>query len=512
MAKLLDQHESDTRRLNLSNTQPQSDHFQSDDPFANQPAVNQESSTQSTDELDDVLERFNSIRSELNYRHAHDALGELVNNLDLTADERSGLESDIGGLQSMLDKLERMVVQIAVFGMVGRGKSSVLNALLGQSIFETGAIHGVTQIVQAAAWNLQHALPGTPYDVLKVSLAGVGESQIQLIDTPGIDEVDGEVREQLAQQIAQQADLILFVIAGDITQVEYDALLALRQVNKPMLLVFNKVDQYPDADRQVIYQTLRDDRLQGLISPDEIVMTAAAPLVQQAVRRETGVAIEVSRGTPQVDELKLKILEVLHREGKSLVALNSLLYADLVNEKLVQRKMEIRDRTANQVIWNGVMTKAVAIALNPVTVVDVISGAVIDIAMIITLSKLYGIAMTQQGGADLLKTIVLGMGGVTLGELLVVFGLGSLKGVLGLVAPATGGISLVPYVSVAITQAAIAGVSSYAIGQVTKTYLVNGASWGAAGPKATIQQILASLDETSILHRVKDELHAKLKR
>ncbi|NJN86970.1 MAG: DUF697 domain-containing protein [Leptolyngbyaceae cyanobacterium SL_7_1] len=469
-------------------------------------------SSGATDELGDVLERFSAIQSELNYRHAHEVLKELVEGLDLTEDERSGLESEIGGLESTLNKLEHMIVRIAVFGMVGRGKSSVLNALLGHPVFETGAIHGVTQTVQAASWNWQStpALGSDP-DVFKVSLPSLGESQVELVDTPGIDEVDGEVREQLAQQIAQASDLILFIIAGDITKVEYDALLRLRQVSKPMLLVFNKVDQYPNADRQAIYQTLRDQRLQGLISPDEIVMTAAAPLVQQAVRQQSGIAIEVSRGTPHVEELQLKILDVLDREGKSLIALNSLLYADRVNERLVQRKMQIREQTANQTIWNGVMTKAVATALNPLTVVDIMSGAVIDIAMILTLSKLYGIAMTQQGGADLLKTIALGMGGVTLGELVAIFGLGSLKGLLGLSAPATGGASLAPYVSVAITQAAIAGVSSYAIGQVTKTYLANGASWGVVGPKATIQQILASLDETSLLNRIKDELHAKLK-
>ena len=64
--------------------------------------------------------------------------------------------------------------------------------------------------------------------------------------------------------------------------------------------------------------------------------------------------------------------------------------------------------------------------------------------------------------------------------------------------------------SVALTQAGVAGVSSYGIGQVTKTYLANGASWGPDGPKAVINRILASLDETSILNRIKDELRAKL--
>ncbi|MBD2019119.1 DUF697 domain-containing protein, partial [Leptolyngbya sp. FACHB-36] len=87
---------------------------------------------------------------------------------------------------------------------------------------------------------------------------------------------------------------------------------------------------------------------------------------------------------------------------------------------------------------------------------------------------------------------------------------GSLKSLLGLAAPATGGVSIGAYVSVAITQAGVAGVSTYAIGQVTKAYLANGASWGPDGPKAVVTRILASLDEASILSRVKDELRAKI--
>lgn len=455
-------------------------------------------------ELDQTILSFAEIQAELNLRNAKDALEDLVVHLDLTPEERRGLEPAIGDLKVMLDKLERTCVQIAVFGMVGRGKSSVLNALLGQSVFETGPLHGVTRDTQVGEWHVDGHNVNQSAIFYRIS-------QVQLIDTPGIDEVDGEAREVLAHQVAKQSDLLLFVIAGDITKVEYDALCQLREVGKPMILVFNKIDQYPEADRQAIYEKLRDERLRELISPDEIVMTAAYPLMAKATPRPDGtMAIQMVRGEPQIDDLKLKILEILDREGKSLVALNTMLYADDVNEKLVQRKMEIRGDSANRIIWNAVITKAVAIALNPLTVVDIISAATIDVAMILTLSKLYGIPMSQRGAIDLLQKIAMSMGGISASELLATFGLSSLKGVLGLATPATGGIAFVPYLSVAITQAAVAGVSSYSIGKVTQAYLANDGSWGDAGPKAVVNQILASLDETSILNRIKDELRAKL--
>ena len=469
--------------------------------------------TMDTDEFDSAIASFEEIQEELNYKQAQDALRDIVSHLDLTPREQEGLESEIEGLTSLLDKLEHSCIQIAAFGMVGRGKSSVLNALLGEPVFETGALHGVTRSSHSANWQLsQEALGDSGQDILKVALpSSMGNSQIQLIDTPGIDEVDGETREALAHQVARQVDLILFMIAGDMTKVEFDALSQLREVGKPMLLVFNKIDQYPEADRQEIYRKIRDERVKQLLSPEEIVMVAASPLVAQAVRRADG-TMNVQRrpGKPQVDELKLKILEILHREGKSLVALNSMLYADDVNERVVSRKMAIREESANQIIWKATITKAVAIALNPLTVVDVLTATIVDVVMILTLSRLYGISMTQQGAVGLLQKIAIGMGGIGASELLVSLGLGSLKSLLGLSAPATGGISLAPYVSVALTQAGVAGVSSYAIGQVTKSYLANGASWGPDGPKAVVTRILSSLDETSILNRIKGELEAKL--
>jgi GTPase len=463
-------------------------------------------------ELDQAIQGLDTIQEDLSYQHAQDALSALVKQVDLTDAERTGLETEIQQLQAMLAKLEQHVVHIAVFGMVSRGKSSLLNALLGQPIFTTGPVHGVTRTSQQASWNVEIVSNQTdPDDVIRVSLSGTGRSRIELIDTPGIDEIDGQARETMAREVAKQADLILFVVAGDITRVEYEALADLRNASKPILLVFNKIDQYPEADRLEIYQKIRDDRVRSLLSPNEILMAAAAPLVAVPKQRPDGTwSAELVTGPPQIDDLKLKILEILDREGKALLALNTLLYADDINEQLLERKLAIRDHAVNQMIWHSATAKALVIALNPFTFLDIISSAAIDVALILTLSKIYGIPMTRQDAIGLLRNIAIAMGGISISELLTTLGLSSLKGALGLAAPMTGGASLVPYVSVAIAQAAVAGVSSYGIGQVAKQYLANGASWGPNSPKVIAREILASMDQPYILNRLKMELQSKL--
>ncbi|CCI12006.1 Genome sequencing data, contig C328 [Microcystis aeruginosa PCC 9806] len=462
-----------------------------------------------TEDLEQALRGVGTIQEELNYNQARNSLSQLVDRLDLTSIEKIGLEAEIDRLVALLEKLDRSLIQIAAFGLVGRGKSSILNALVGQEIFTTGPLHGVTRTIKGVNWQLSS--DDTFPHLARLTLNGQGNAQVQLLDTPGIDEVDGQTREILACQVAQQVDLILFIISGDMTKVEFSALAKLREAGKPMILVFNKIDQYPEVDRLAIYEKIASERVKELLSPDEIVMVAASPLLAETVQGQDGrLKMQRFRGTPQIEALKLKILEILEREGKSLVALNSMLYADEVNEQIVARKMAIRDRGANQLIQKAVMIKASAIALNPVTVLDLFTGAVIDLAMILALSRLYGIDLTRQGAIALLQKIALNMGGISASEFLAVLGLSSLKGLLGLSIPATGGISLLPYTSIALTQAGVAGVSCYAIGQVTKTYLANGATWGPDGPKAVVASILDSLDETSILNRIKRELGSKL--
>jgi len=466
----------------------------------------------SHEEWESTILDFANLQGEINYRQAQKSLRGLLKNLDLKEEEKEGLESDLENLTQMLDKLENSVIQIAAFGMVGRGKSSVLNALVGEEIFVTGPLHGVTRNIDQTKWELNKENIGTGTQKIQRLINSSAQAQIQLIDTPGIDEIDGETREALAHELAAQVDLILFVVAGDITRVEYSALSQLREVGKPMLLVFNKIDQYPEVDRLEIYETIRDRRVKELLSPDEIVMVAASPLLTEAKKDEQGkLKIVRYRGQPEIEDLQLKILEILHREGKSLVALNTMLFTGHINERLVQRKIDLREVAAEKIIQKAVMTKASAIALNPVTVLDLFTGAIIDVAMILSLSHLYNIPMTQQGALALLKKIAFSMGGITASDILVTFGLSSLKGMLGLATPISGGLALAPYFSVAITQAGVAGVSTYAIGQVTKVYLANGASWGENGPLAVVENIINSLDETSILNRIKWELKAKLK-
>lgn len=417
---------------------------------------------------------------------------------------QAALRPELEALKASLDKLDQGVIRIAAFGLVSRGKSAVVNALLGKKILQTGPLHGVTQWPRSVRW-----IPSADSKV-----------QVELIDTPGLDEIQGEERAQMARQVASQADLILFVVAGDITRTEYLALCELRQAQKPLILVFNKIDLYPDRDRQAIYRQLqqlgtgspKDRRLQKMLSEDEIVMVAAEPAsIEVRVEWPDGtVTQEWETPPPQVDELKQKILHVLNREGRSLLSLNALFQARNAETRMAQKTLELRQSEAEEIIWRYTKYKALGVALNPIGVVDVLGGTVADLALIRALSRLYGLPMTSYEAGKLWKKIVLSSGGLLLGELgsSMLLGLGkSASGIATAVDSATG---LTAYAGAAIAQAGIAGYGAYAVGHAAQIYLEQGCTWGPLGSSTVIQDILNRVEPNTILYRLRQELEQQL--
>ncbi len=119
---------------------------------------------------------------------ARESLEETIAGLKLTPEEERAMAGELRQLRDLGKKLDETTVEIAAFGMVSRGKSSVLNALLGKDVFRTGTTHGTTVIKAEQKW-----------EQIEAERPGLGGAKLILVDTPGIDEVGGEAREALAR-------------------------------------------------------------------------------------------------------------------------------------------------------------------------------------------------------------------------------------------------------------------------------------------------------------------------
>jgi len=415
---------------------------------------------------------------------ARDSLELLLQDQRLPPEARAELADDFSQVQAMLEKLEHGHIHIAVLGRVSVGKSSVLNALIGERRFSTSALHGETKKNEMAHWDEQES------------------GSLFLTDTPGINEIDGEARERMAREVSERSDLVLFVIDGDMTDSEYSALQDLAQEHRPLLLVLNKCDRYTAVQREELRISLLA-RLEHIIAPENLIEVSAdpAPRIYIEVDAE-GRETETERHSPPViTALKDRIWEILEAEGKTLAALNASLFAGDLSDKVGMRVLAVRKELGEKVIRNYSLVKGIAVAINPVPVADLVAALAVDVSMVAHLSEVYGMPMTRSQSGTLIKAIS--------GQLLLLMGatwfvhLASslLKvGSVGLSTLLTAG-----------AQGAVAYYSTYVVGRAAEQYLAAGCSWGEDGPKQVIRNILDNIDRNSMLAKARQDILERIR-
>jgi len=163
--------------------------------------------------------------------------------------------------------------------------------------------------------------------------------------------------------------------------------------------------------------------------------------------------------------------------------------------------MQVRRELGTKLIRTYSISKGVAVAINPIPVADLFAAAVIDVSLVVHLSKLYGLPLTRTEAGSLIKTIATHMA-VLMGTVWAVhFVSSALKlGTVGLSAIVTGG-----------AQGAVAYYSTFIVGQAAERYLAQGKSWGEGGPKRVVREILDSLDRDSILEQARADIRARLR-
>ena len=415
---------------------------------------------------------------------ARESLRSLIEDTRLPAGIRDALSHDYKAVQAMLDKLEHGHIHLAVFGRVSTGKSSLLNALIGDEVFAVSPLHGETKYSAMQAWT-------------EVESGGVF-----LIDTPGLDEAGGEDRELLAKEVTQRSDLILFVVDGDMTESELVALRSLLTQGRPVVVVLNKSDLYTNDEIERLLGALRE-RLHGIVDPGNIIAVAAQPRAQTVVEIDVDgneVTSERARA-PDIAVLQVKLWDILDAEGKTLAALNASLFASDLSDQVGRRILAARKDIGDKLVRTYCVAKGIAVALNPVPVADLFAAAFIDVGMVVHLSKVYDLPLSRKEAGSLVAVIAAESAAIMATVWAIHLGSSALK--LG-----TFGWSVL---ATAAAQGAVAYYSTMIVGRVAAEYLSKGKSWGEAGPKLVVQKILDSLDRDTVLKDARREIKARLR-
>ena len=323
---------------------------------------------------------------------------------------------------------------------------------------------------------------------------------IRLLDTPGLEEVGDRSRATLATETARRADLVLFVLSEDLTATARRALVALKEAGKPIVVALNKMDLLESEEREKVLEAVRTG-LADLIPAEDIVPISAAPIVRRLVILAGGGSrVETTRGEPEVEALERRLLDVLTGSASDLKAL-----ADVSGR--VDSHVEVREadrlrlrQRAERVADETSAALAVALAVNPVPLLDFLTGPGGLAILVRRVSEVYGERISAEVARSLAKELIRGGRVVLWGSLAATVGGGAMKLLPGL-----------GHLAGALTQGASAGYFGHVVGRALVDYLDHGHDWGDGGLVATLDRIAASTDRKAVTKGLVDRIKARLK-
>ena len=272
--------------------------------------------------------------------------------------------------------------QVVVMGTGPVGKTSLINALLGRSVGETGATIGTTR----AGRSHTHVVEGL-------------DGTLLLTDTPGLGEagLEGSARERAAIDAATGADLLIFVVDHDLTRADCQSIFELTRQGKRLIVVLNKKDRFTEEDREAILAKLRE-RLAGFVPDEDIVAVAAAPApVQVRARKPDGTTETVLEADPpDLEDLECRVAAVLEREGSALRAGNLLLRARLREQAERDRIARERRARAAAVIDRHQWLAAVTAFANPVVALGPMAVGAVQLRMLSEMAAVYDVQLSSE--------------------------------------------------------------------------------------------------------------------
>jgi GTPase len=267
----------------------------------------------SPQEFDAIIADVEALQSEIAFDRVKVRSAQILKAAEkLSARQRSSVAAELEAIVDIHRQIDRRQIRIAVVGLVGRGKSSLLNALIGTAeAFATGPIHGVTQQISriAKTWRSRSVAASK-------STADKAAMEIEWIDTPGLDEIDGIKLDLLIETLSLQVQLVLFVVNGDLIDLEWEAFTTLRRLGMPIVLVFNQIDRHPpDAVDSIASQLIRRCVPDYLPTADWIATVAASPKATIAIPQSDGdMKIEILPQPSEIESLSTRLDTFIHRD------------------------------------------------------------------------------------------------------------------------------------------------------------------------------------------------------
>jgi small GTP-binding protein len=374
-------------------------------------------------------------------------------------------------------------LNIVLVGSVNAGKSSLINALMGENKAKTSPVGGETKIINLFKYN---------YNINGLS--------INVIDTPGMSEANEKERSRMWYDEAKNADLVFFVICSDLTDTEYKALEELYELGKPIILVLNQVDRYTKKQLHEIFFSI-DSKVSNMIPHKNFIKVASAPVSSVIKVNKDGSEECIDKYLDSdINTLRERMLDILNKEGHDLKKLNNFLKTyNEKSKKSIEELAELRKKAEIKTEEFATFT-AIGVGLNPVPFLD-LAGSVFSIGKLVhEIADIYGEPVTE---AEVMK----------LGEQLWSEGKEQLAGVIA--ANVVGSfVKMIPLIGTlggAVIQGGSIGYLIYVLGLTCSEYFANGKKWkDNKSMKNTLEHIIKNVDKDTITNKIGKQIKNKI--
>ena len=215
--------------------------------------------------------------------------------------------TDLQRFREATDQLAGLFL-LVIAGEFNSGKSSFINALLGERVLPEGVTPTTDRI------NLLHHGPTVTEHAVEAYLLERTHPaellrELSVVDTPGTNAVVRR-HEELTRDFIPRADLVLFVTSADrpFSESEREFLERIREWGKKIVFIVNKIDILAgDAERTEVLTYVRDNATSLVGETPHVFPVSARRAVQARASADT--ALWEQSGFDAVEEYLLKTLD-----------------------------------------------------------------------------------------------------------------------------------------------------------------------------------------------------------
>ncbi len=224
-----------------------------------------------------------------------------------------------------------------------------------------------------------------------------------------------EEREKAAIDAALQADAVIYLINGDLTDSEWAIIRQLTKNHQRVILALNKADMYPADEIEQILQNITA-QVKPIIAAEDIVAIAPAPNpVKVRQHQDDGTIKEwMEAQTPFFNALPNLVKGLIETDKSQLLLASLWRAAEKIKVEGKTLLNEVRRQKAMPLIEQYQWIAGAAAFANPVAALDLVATAAVNGQMILDVGAIYGQKLTLSQA----QTI-----GTTLGKLMVQLGL-----------------------------------------------------------------------------------------